>query len=159
MTTETTIVTPRRIQRKRTKGWRLPSNTVCVSRPSKWGNPFRVIYDRVTKTWGVFHDGEMCVGNDSYPTKHQAMSCAVAMFCGYYSVPFLHHDVQSSLRGKNLACWCPPGMPCHTDVLLAIANADEGMSFDDAFAALRAANAPAGETPAASVAGEGGEAA
>lgn len=28
------------------------------------------------------------------------------------------------LRGKNLACWCPPGQPCHADVLLELANID-----------------------------------
>lgn len=28
------------------------------------------------------------------------------------------------LRGKNLACWCKPGKPCHADVLLEIANAE-----------------------------------
>jgi hypothetical protein len=27
------------------------------------------------------------------------------------------------LRGKNLACWCPPDEPCHADVLLELANA------------------------------------
>ena len=26
------------------------------------------------------------------------------------------------LRGKDLACWCPPGAPCHADVLLLLAN-------------------------------------
>lgn len=26
------------------------------------------------------------------------------------------------LRGRDLACWCPPGLPCHADVLLEIAN-------------------------------------
>jgi hypothetical protein len=26
------------------------------------------------------------------------------------------------LRGKNLACWCKPGAPCHADVLLELAN-------------------------------------
>lgn len=26
------------------------------------------------------------------------------------------------LRGKNLACWCKPGAPCHADVLLTLAN-------------------------------------
>ena len=31
---------PRRIQRKATKGWRLPPNTIYVGRGSKWGNPF-----------------------------------------------------------------------------------------------------------------------
>ena len=45
-------MTPVRIQRKRTKGFRLPENTVCVSRPSKWGNPFIV---------GVHGDAQKCV--------------------------------------------------------------------------------------------------
>jgi hypothetical protein len=31
---------PRRIQRKRTKGWKMPPNTVNVTRPGKYGNPF-----------------------------------------------------------------------------------------------------------------------
>lgn len=26
------------------------------------------------------------------------------------------------LRGKNLACWCKPGHPCHADVLLDVAR-------------------------------------
>ena len=33
---------PIRIQLRRTKGWRMPENTVRVTRPSKWGNPFVV---------------------------------------------------------------------------------------------------------------------
>ena len=32
---------PLRQQRQRTKGWRKPEGAVCVSRPSKWGNPFK----------------------------------------------------------------------------------------------------------------------
>lgn len=32
---------PERIQRQRTKGWRMPDNTVYVGRPTRWGNPFR----------------------------------------------------------------------------------------------------------------------
>lgn len=31
---------PVRIQRKRTKGWRMPPNTVAVGRPGYFGNPF-----------------------------------------------------------------------------------------------------------------------
>ncbi len=31
---------PRRIQRKRTKGWRMPEGAVYVGRPTVWGNPF-----------------------------------------------------------------------------------------------------------------------
>ena len=33
---------PKRIQRKRVKGWRMPDNTVSVTRPGRWGNPFPV---------------------------------------------------------------------------------------------------------------------
>lgn len=31
-------------------------------------------------------------------------------------------DGLPTLRGKNLACWCKPGAPCHADVLLELAN-------------------------------------
>src|SRR3990167_5429086 len=34
--------TPTRVQRRRTKGWRMPENTVYVGRPTKWGNNFVV---------------------------------------------------------------------------------------------------------------------
>jgi len=30
--------------------------------------------------------------------------------------------IRSELKGKNLACWCPLGSPCHADVLLKLAN-------------------------------------
>jgi hypothetical protein len=34
-----------RIQRKRTKGWRMPKNTLYVGRPTKWGNKFTSLTD------------------------------------------------------------------------------------------------------------------
>jgi hypothetical protein len=30
--------------------------------------------------------------------------------------------VRRELRGRDLACWCKPGEPCHADVLLELAN-------------------------------------
>lgn len=36
-------MTPKRIQRKRSKGWRMPEGAVYVGRPTKWGNPFCVV--------------------------------------------------------------------------------------------------------------------
>ena len=36
------MTTPKRVQRKRTKGWRMPDGARYVGRPSKWGNPFHV---------------------------------------------------------------------------------------------------------------------
>ena len=31
---------PRRVQRRRERGWRMPPNSVYVGRGSRWGNPF-----------------------------------------------------------------------------------------------------------------------
>jgi hypothetical protein len=36
------IMKPKRIQRKRTKGWRMPQNATYVGRPTRWGNPFSI---------------------------------------------------------------------------------------------------------------------
>ena len=33
---------PKRIQRKRTKGWRMPADAIYVGRPTKWGNPDKI---------------------------------------------------------------------------------------------------------------------
>lgn len=33
---------PKRIQRKRSKGWRMPAGAVYVGRGTKWGNPFTI---------------------------------------------------------------------------------------------------------------------
>lgn len=44
---------PNRIQRERTTGWRMPEGAVYVGRPTKWGNPFRVVNPNlVVDQWG-----------------------------------------------------------------------------------------------------------
>jgi len=35
-------MTPQRIQRRRTKGWRMPENAKYVGRGTQWGNPYKV---------------------------------------------------------------------------------------------------------------------
>ncbi len=86
---------PIRVTLQRTKGWRMPPNTVSVARPSPFGN-----YAGPTRR----HFEEDLAG----------MSNADKAF---------YLDKVATLRGKNLACWCKPGAPCHADVLLALANA------------------------------------
>ena len=112
---------PRRIQRKRTKGWRKPENTVDVTRGSSWGNPFYV--------------------GDPDPKRGFDRACGTAEEAvkryADYMIPYTGHskDLQSyliseahiteivgQLRGKNLMCWCKEGEPCHGDWLLEIAN-------------------------------------
>ena len=35
----------KRVQRKRSKGFKLPANTKCVDRTTKFGNPFKLTTD------------------------------------------------------------------------------------------------------------------
>ena len=44
---------PKRIQRHRTKGWRMPEGAIYVGRPTIWGNPYRVVRQGKT-TWDVY---------------------------------------------------------------------------------------------------------
>ncbi len=114
---------PKRIQRKRTKGWRMPENCVCVTRPGKWGNPFRVTH--------------YAISNPKYRAVQFFRECLNRAIQG---VPFPAHpnggalsasDIKcfrrmareiGELRGKDLACYCKDGDICHADVLLEIAN-------------------------------------
>jgi hypothetical protein len=112
---------PERIQRKRTKGWRMPSNTISVTRPGPWGNPFRVNQKpdrRMLTLWGwrlkPGHWDGACPSSDEAVLRFRA--CIA--FDG--ASIFL---AQRELRGKNLACFCSFDQPCHADVLLEIANA------------------------------------
>ena len=83
---------PKRIQRKRTRGWKMPKNAVYVGRPSRWGNPFDV------------------ASTGRIPAVLR-FACEVA--------PLL--DL-TELRGKDLACWCRLDQECHATVLLELAN-------------------------------------
>jgi hypothetical protein len=94
---------PKRIQRKRTKGWKMPPNTVYVGRPTKWGNPYRP--GRFTPAqWCVFQFEKLLLANQKSSER--------------FRLPI------AELRGKDLACWCPLDQPCHADVLLEIANSN-----------------------------------
>lgn len=103
-----------RVQRKRTKGYRLPSDTVSVCRPGKFGNPFTIKQYRDAGVSGT--DAELA-------------ALAVAAFrdwlCDGETDEAKAEIINnlSSLRGKNLACFCSLDSPCHADVLLEYANA------------------------------------
>lgn len=104
------MIKPRRIQLSRKKGWKKPPNTVIVSRPSRWGNPWHgktpaersdaVKQYRQWLTGGWIIDGK------------KGIDVAIA--------------ARRELKGKNLACWCPiDGHACHADILLQLANEGE----------------------------------
>lgn len=104
----------KRIQRKRVKGWRMPENTVYVGRGSRYGNPWRVgKIGRMT--------AEQAVANYRGLLDAQEDSLASGASKFGFSIP-CKEDIRRDLKGKNLACWCKEGYPCHADVLLEIAN-------------------------------------
>jgi hypothetical protein len=107
-------VMPERIQLKRTKGWRMPDNTVKVDRSTKWGNPFVPGKENPVIAGRVVED-----------RRH-----AWSLYLGFAPLNVtLVAAARAELKGKNLACWCPaPGAYeddcCHASELLKIANAD-----------------------------------
>jgi len=103
---------PKRIQRKRTKGWKMPPNTIYVGRPSKWGNPASTSSFRDYTPEQVAADYRKWVERDM----------GKLSWDNVYGKPPTLDEIRAELRGKNLACWCPLGQPCHADVLLELAN-------------------------------------
>ena len=110
---------PKRIQRRRERGWRMPEGAVYVGRPSKWGNPYRwteyaripldddrVIPDARRRSWAV---------NDF----RAAMDPEHGFQVGQYPD---RATIRRELAGRDLCCWCPLDSPCHADVLLELAN-------------------------------------
>lgn len=145
---------PVRVQRKRTKGWRMPENTVYVGRGSKWGNPFQFekysglarvpAIHNPEKDWeyegrisaaGMRHDyfhpdGTITPVTVRYMTKDELVLCYRAYITGGnwpcdWTRRSQLDQVREALAGKNLACWCPLDQPCHADVLLELANREE----------------------------------
>lgn len=122
---------PQRIQRKRSRGWKMPENAVYVGRPTKFGNPV------VCTPHGCQRKPCDCC---------EAYRCCVDVFREYvvsgiedrgsYTGSFIIAldgmaayprrtalvEALPTLRGKDLACWCPLDKPCHADVLLELAN-------------------------------------
>jgi len=103
---------PERIQLRRSRGWRMPANTVKVDRTTKWGNPFVVGQDAPLLPGCTVHD-----------RRH-----AWSLYLGFAPQnEKLVAAARAELRGKNLACWCPLPGPyeddcCHASVLLRLAN-------------------------------------
>jgi hypothetical protein len=88
---------PRRVQLRRAKGWRKPPGAVVISRPSKWGNPYRV--------------------------SDHGLPEALALYRRHLRAhPELVEAARRELAGRTLACWCPPDRPCHGDILLEVVD-------------------------------------
>ncbi len=115
---------PERIQRKRTKGWRMPEGAIYVGRPTKWGNPIQIIPVRRSGPFDLERDGVGFIGQST--GLWSARASAARRYRDLVSLgltPVSADEIRAALRGHDLACWCPLDSPCHADVLLEIANA------------------------------------
>jgi hypothetical protein len=110
---------PERIQLSRTKGWRLPANTVKVDRSTRWGNPFKPADKYVAGPAGKAMGWSP---GDAIGSVGAVMAFRSLMANNLRLEPVKTGAMLDQLRGKNLACWCKLGTPCHADVLLELAN-------------------------------------
>lgn len=121
---------PERIQLRRTAGFELQAASIAlnglpvvnVARPSLFGNPFR--HDDPVQAVEAYQ--RHCRGGTQFfemgPGKLQ-FAKGIHPNSVHHSFPnWLREHGLPRLRGKNLACWCKPGHPCHADVLLQLAN-------------------------------------
>src|SRR5262245_55697410 len=88
---------PDRISIERKPGWKIPRGAVFVGKPSRWRNPFDL---------GAFTSVEALERFRRYAQE-------VAERDRWWLV---------SIAGRDLACHCAPGEPCHADILLELAN-------------------------------------
>ena len=118
-----------RIQRKRTKGWRIPAGVIYIGRGSKWGNPFKLVggmiyVDAGHYQWTLFYQEagyttedvvrlfrDMLMDLNSHPVDDAIRSRFRLM-----------RDTIGNLSGKTIACWCKVDACCHGDALAELAN-------------------------------------
>jgi hypothetical protein len=116
------VTQPQRIQLSRAKGFRLQEasralnvlSAVKCDRSSKHrGNPCRVGMCKGYTAADAVADYRRWI--DREPN--------VRSFENVYGKPPSRKEIVEALKGKNLACWCKPGHPCHVTVQFEIANA------------------------------------
>lgn len=110
-----------RIQRKRTKGFRLPDGTVCVTRPGPWGNPFKA----QTAIDAGYAESKSSARNYCVRAfEDWLIKGDLSEFWGQSDLEkwiFMRSNLHT-LKGKKLACWCPLDRPCHADILAKYAE-------------------------------------
>jgi hypothetical protein len=97
---------PKRIQRKRIKGWRMPDGVIYVGRPTRYGNPYKVSELGESALTCYRKELEWYLSGEGCDPKHTER---------------VKEDLRN-LRGKDLACWCRLDSKCHADILLEFAN-------------------------------------
>jgi hypothetical protein len=119
---------PKRIQRKRTRGWSSPHGAIYVGRPTRWGNPFGHA-QRFAGLESSLRCYRMAVEGIWDPNELKDMPDGPFQIACKEFAEFTKrfqygatNTARAELRGKDLICWCRLDQPCHADILLEIAN-------------------------------------
>ncbi|MCW5721142.1 MAG: DUF4326 domain-containing protein [Devosia sp.] len=89
----------------------LPAHS--VARPGPWGNPFTI--EAVARETGL---GKAAAQAEAVARHARWMRGEIEADRPRPS----DAEIRAALAGRNLACWCKEGTPCHVDTLLPIAN-------------------------------------
>lgn len=118
---------PQRFQLSRRKGYRIPADTVRVSRGlgNIWGNPFILgqFYRWTDHTLGYPWPEPVDVPDGVEPEDPTLQCCSSVELAVAWHAAWLPSSglPVAELVGKNVACWCKADAPCHGDVLLEAA--------------------------------------
>jgi len=105
---------PQRLQRSRAKGWRKPPNSICVTRPGIFGNPFKTAAAfRTWMKWGL-------VTKEDLRPEWMPMTMERAEKLLARRGEILRRLPE--LRGFDLLCYCGLDKDCHADLYLEMAN-------------------------------------
>lgn len=119
---------PVRIQRKRSKAWRMPEGAIYVGRPSMWGNPFTEANAREVGYISILDTPELTREFLTQCFRDWLTDAGTRRGRDWWQGPESDRRKSaiagslSELRGRDLCCWCPLDQPCHADVLLELAN-------------------------------------
>ncbi len=106
---------PLRLQRLRKKGFNLQATSLAINGLQC------VIVDRTNRRWGnPFVVGKHGTAEECLASYREYLDQAKAAAPDDFAAEI------AKLRGKNLACWCAAGKPCHVDILLEYANQPKG---------------------------------
>lgn len=115
----------KRIQRKRTKGYKQPDGTKYVGRPSKHGNPFKLTggyimyYNNISKKWANWSMSRGFTTKDILELYEQWIKRE--LYFGGYVLP-KPPGIEELRQYKYLSCFCPLSQPCHADILIKLLN-------------------------------------
>lgn len=111
---------PIRVQLKRVKGWKLPPNTVSVTRPGYYGNPYKIDGDPATLPFVVVSNIKSELNGPL--TREQVVEAFEIYLDKHADGKRKLETARREIVGKNLACFCKLDKVCHADIWLKKLN-------------------------------------